>query len=555
MARFVEQTSKRLRPIVPTGNGFCMYLTAAARAAVGKFDEVSFPDGYGEENDFCMRAAAAGLLNLIDDATYVFHSRSASFGSRKEEILKSSRATLDRLHPDYTQRVLAWSQNDSLDAVRVEMEELLGSGMAGRVIDVLPNESRASLLYVLHDGTGGTRFTSADLCQAVSQRYRTYVLLAALTHWTLCEYAETGICPVRRYAFSRPWQVDRPLAAEQLEVLREVCAEYGMKLAHVRHLLGSGPELLKVLHELKVPIVFSFHDFYTVCPTIQLLDEKRAYCAGICTSGAGDCPLPSNWFRPPLPWLKHRYVHEHQRVMADALILCDAWITTSAATRGVITAHFPALDNERFTIIEHGRDLERLELARAPVAGEPIRAVFFGDLTPAKGLQLIIDLIAENQRAGQPVELHLLGRKVGNFEPEEHGIRYHGPYDRGELAERLQAIGASVSLIPSPWPETYCHVLTESWAMGIPVLASDIGTLRERILKNGGGWLLPLDDAARWLAKLRELSEDPESYAHGLETIRQIELPDIAQMAYQYELVYDRLLEESKQQPSKMLVR
>src|SRR3546814_11876110 len=45
---------------VPTGNGFCLYIKRDLIDAIGLFDEASFPEGYGEENDFCMRALAAG---------------------------------------------------------------------------------------------------------------------------------------------------------------------------------------------------------------------------------------------------------------------------------------------------------------------------------------------------------------------------------------------------------------------------------------------------------------------------------------------------------------
>lgn len=546
MATFVERTSQRLRPVVPTGNGFCLYLTSIARAAVGRFDADNFPSGYGEENDFCLRASAAGLVNLIDDATYVFHRRSASFGAAKDEILKTSRKVLDRLHPTYTQRIREWSENDSLDPVRTQLQEKLVEAGEHGWKSFLPDEERQCLLFVLHDGTGGTRFTSEDLSNAMAQSYRTIVLLAALDRWTLWEYFEAEMVPVRSYAFAEPWRVDRPLTPDRLLALREICQDYGVEIAHVRHLLGSGPELLDVLQELAIPIVFSFHDFYTVCPTIQLLDENRNYCAGRCTSGAGDCRMPANWYRPPLPWLKHRYVHLHQRRMGAAIERCDAFVTTSESSRDLILQHFPTLQDERFTIIEHGRDLARLELAQAPVSGQPLRAIFFGALSPAKGMKLITELLEKNREAGSPIEIHVLGQVPLNFDPAKLGATYHGAYDREELPERVRAIGAAVSLVPSLWPETYCHVLTESWAMGLPVLASDIGTLRERVLKNGGGWLLPVGDSERWLEKMLDLIDDSMSYAAALEEIRKMQFPDIAWMARQYEDIYQQLLEKRR---------
>lgn len=405
----------------------------------------------------------------------------------------------------------------------------------------IESEKACSLLFVLHEGGGGTRFTSEDLSRVIAQRYSVVVLHTALQHWKLSAYCDGKLVPVQSYVFSELWRVDRPLSSDRLAALHEICASCNVAVAHVRHLLGNGPELLEFLHGEGIPIVFSFHDFYTVCPTIQLLDETRTYCAGVCTSGLGDCPLPANWYYPPLPYLKHRYVHEHQRLMRRALDVCDFFITTSQASRDLLTTHFPKLDQDSFVIIEHGRDISREELARAPVKTEPMRAVFFGELTPAKGLKLILSLLEENRRTGSPIELHLLGKKVGDFDPEKYGVIYHGLYQRDELSGHIRAIRPSVSLVPSPWPETYCHVLTESWAMGLPVLASDIGTLRERVLRNGGGWLLPVDDAPLWFEKMLSLMGDRSTYDRAVEEIRQIKIPNVACMARQYEAIYERL--------------
>ncbi len=80
VGRLIAQTSERIYPSGPTGNGFCMYFRRAALDEVGVFDAEAFPRGYGEENDFCMRSRAAGWKHLVDDSTYVMHDRSASFG-------------------------------------------------------------------------------------------------------------------------------------------------------------------------------------------------------------------------------------------------------------------------------------------------------------------------------------------------------------------------------------------------------------------------------------------------------------------------------------------
>lgn len=62
-----HELSPRTFPDVPTGVGFCMYISRSALDEVGPFDEAAFGRGYGEENDFCQRARRLGYSNRIAD--------------------------------------------------------------------------------------------------------------------------------------------------------------------------------------------------------------------------------------------------------------------------------------------------------------------------------------------------------------------------------------------------------------------------------------------------------------------------------------------------------
>ena len=90
-ARALWHDAGRAYPALPTGNGFCMYIRRAVIDAVGALDEAAFPQGYGEENDFCQRASARGLRHLIAGNVYVRHARSASFGHERRAAARRSR--------------------------------------------------------------------------------------------------------------------------------------------------------------------------------------------------------------------------------------------------------------------------------------------------------------------------------------------------------------------------------------------------------------------------------------------------------------------------------
>ena len=81
--RLVERARARERPRLPTGVGVCLYIKRKALDRLGPFDEESFGLGYGEESEFCFRALKAGYLNVLDDATFIYHAGQRSFGASR----------------------------------------------------------------------------------------------------------------------------------------------------------------------------------------------------------------------------------------------------------------------------------------------------------------------------------------------------------------------------------------------------------------------------------------------------------------------------------------
>lgn len=101
-------------PDIPTAVGFCMAISNAAIKHVGFFDEEAFGKGYGEENDFCLRAAAAGMRNVLCDDAYVAHHGGASFSPLG---LRPDANTMRRLlekHPGYQEMIEAFIRTDPL---------------------------------------------------------------------------------------------------------------------------------------------------------------------------------------------------------------------------------------------------------------------------------------------------------------------------------------------------------------------------------------------------------------------------------------------------------
>lgn len=122
----LQQHHQATYPELPTAVGFCMLITQAAKQRVGVFDEASFGHGYGEENDYSLRVKAAGLRNVLCDNVYVVHVGNQSF---QDMDLKPSDATMARLlnkHPNYSQLVSEFIENDPLASLRESIVVKIG---------------------------------------------------------------------------------------------------------------------------------------------------------------------------------------------------------------------------------------------------------------------------------------------------------------------------------------------------------------------------------------------------------------------------------------------
>jgi GT2 family glycosyltransferase len=74
-------------PRVQLVNGFCFLITRQLINAIGIFDELSYPKGYNEENDYCFRCSDHGFELAIATDTYVYHAKSKSYTPQKRLLL------------------------------------------------------------------------------------------------------------------------------------------------------------------------------------------------------------------------------------------------------------------------------------------------------------------------------------------------------------------------------------------------------------------------------------------------------------------------------------
>jgi GT2 family glycosyltransferase len=222
-ARLVTQSAARTYPKVPTGHGFCMYVRRNCIAETGLFDAEAFPRGYGEENDFCMRAERRGWTHVVDDATLVYHVRSASFGADKQALMKAGRAIIDARYPDYAARVRDFASIAGLPEARDRIASALAeSRRSGRPL-------RPRMLLVR---TGQPGHQAASESAAVSKEWEAFELR--------CTAGRIELLAAASRSAKRPASAATTANGDRAEAERAVASWLVMYAIETAELSGTG---------------------------------------------------------------------------------------------------------------------------------------------------------------------------------------------------------------------------------------------------------------------------------------------------------------------------
>lgn len=109
---------------VPSGIGFCLYITRDCLAAIGGLSD-NFERGYLEDVDLCLRARAGGFRNVCAPSVYVGHHGSKSFRHEKRRLVLRNLEILDRRFPDYRRECRAFEVADPLRPARAKLDRAL----------------------------------------------------------------------------------------------------------------------------------------------------------------------------------------------------------------------------------------------------------------------------------------------------------------------------------------------------------------------------------------------------------------------------------------------
>jgi glycosyltransferase involved in cell wall biosynthesis len=403
--------------------------------------------------------------------------------------------------------------------------------------------------------TGGAEHAAHALFDQLRQQANVAAMLLARVG---APFARHGLSPFanRRFDGSErlihidsfdPFRLSQPDKRVVWDHFRRVLDDYRPTIVHFHHYLYFGIEsFLEVRkYDPSVPIVVTLHEYAAICANNgQMI---KTYNGALCQQAdPTDCARCFPDRTPADFFLRERYI----KGFFDHV---DLFISPSQFLKDRYTAW--GIPARRIEVIENGQ-AENVHGRQAAVSvgdSRRIRIGFFGRLTELKGIDVLLDAalrLDEVTRRRVTIEIHGAGLDA---HPEAYRtsfrervakagdcVRYVGPY-RPDDAPRLMSRVDWV-VVPSIWWENSPLVIQEAFAVGVPVIASDIGGMAEKVMDGVDGLLFTTGSPEDLADTIARVASDPAlrpKLAAGIQRA-----PPISQTADRHLTLYDALLRQ-----------
>jgi glycosyltransferase involved in cell wall biosynthesis len=304
-------------------------------------------------------------------------------------------------------------------------------------------------------------------------------------------------------------------------------------LIHVHHLLYLSGGLMSIAKQRNIPIVVTLHDFWYFCPNAQLLRPTGQVCVenpgkihcGKCMKALYGGHIPDALLAlggPFFQW-QERYL---RRAMSKACILIapSQFLLERYVEAGYPREKLVFLDN-CFPKIVLGRRSE------TPKVNVPVRVGYIGSLTPHKGVHVLIQAFEQIDPAMATLDVYGSAEAFPEYSAsllelaaDASGIRFQGAFEHSQVVEVLGQLDLLV--VPSLWYENSPLVIREAFSAGVPVIASRIGALPEKVHEGEYGLLFEPGDAedlARLLSQvladqnqINQLKQNLQAFNHDM---------------------------------------
>ena len=426
---------------IPTGVGFCMYIKRLSLDDVGLFDVETFGKGYGEENDWCQRAISRGWKNVHAVNVFVYHKGGVSFANEQSPRQKIALELLLKKHPNYTADIINFVQKDPAKKARLQV-----------LIEYIKSFNK-TVLHLEHSLGGGVARHVNDLVNHLQPEILS-VRLRQIGHIVELEFDKKNILKFD--------------IKNDFELLISLLKYLNFNLIHYHHIHGMSESVVFIAKTLSIDYVITIHDYYFINgnPTLT-------FSNGVFFGDETEPDVIMNSLENQLP---NFYFSSDKKHSELELFINNAKLIISPSKDTIQRFTRFYKDIERMVVVPHPENLNLSNIyKKESKSSDKIKVLVVGAISLEKGAVLLNDF---SESFGGKYEIHLLGYSCISLNKK---IIAHGKYKEIELEEKILKISPDVVWYTSQCAETYCYTLTLPIALGIPILAPNLGAFIERL--------------------------------------------------------------------------
>lgn len=513
----VEKIAYNENQYLPTAHGFCMYIKRDVLNTIGYFDEESFGKGYGEENDFSFRCLDYGFKNVLCDNTIIFHKEKQSFSSAREELVKKHMEILENRYPMYSNRIGLWCRQFPIKKICENIDYQLNLN------------NRKNILFVIHDWSdlsGGTTLHVKDLIDSMRKYYNFHVLTIMNGVYKVYSYFENNEKELNLGTIDN-YSVLQFYNESYKKMFDNLVTALRIDEVHIHHMLNHFFDIADVLKERKIYSVITLHDFYSLCPTINMLYKMEKYCGNMQEKNCGECLKYKTG-------INNDIIPRWRSVWREFLSKIDKIIVPSNDTKNLINKVY---ENINIEVIPHG--VKEINNKYTPVIENVFNIAFVGVVSIHKGGNVLTKLVSKKTSG---IKYHLFGKtEFSSLSKNKSNYINHGSYKRSDLSKLLSESKINLACLLAIWPETYSYTLTECLQNNIPVLTFDIGAIAERVKEHDFGYVIPLESSIDDIInKINEIKNNKKEYERKINNIKKYKVKTIKEMTENYKSIYDK---------------
>ncbi|MCM8901630.1 glycosyltransferase [Caldicoprobacter algeriensis] len=324
---------------------------------------------------------------------------------------------------------------------------------------------------------------------------------------------------------------------------RDFLKKHEFKILHVHSLMGFPIELLNEAKTLNIKTVFTTHDYFGLCPSIDFFKYDNSLCSDY--KNGEECLLCTyhtrnyNYSKRNLKILINKHYLSSYTINLMLRLLKKAKNNTLSFDNNIdykeiehnkekkkAFMHFReyyktilekfdiVLFNSRITKSEYGKYVnlnnikhEILNITHSgiqdnrniikykPLISDKVSFLFMGYLNKKKGFFDLINVLNEIRQRYTNWELNIYGdcSDIDMSKLDKNFFKFHGKYGHEDLSNIFS--NSSVLIIPSKWKETFGFIGLEAYSYGIPAVVSDNVGFTDLITNGVNGIIYKDDDS------------------------------------------------------------